>query len=110
MRQIDLMLIYPSCLIGLNPDRLSISTLLPINKHLTIWHRLVLVSKETSAQEGFADTAAKMKAASLSIIDEDLAINAAQQRGSRSTLARPGRLSHLETTVWHLANYIRTRI
>jgi len=110
MRQIDLMLIYPSCLIGLNPDRLSISTLLPINKHMTIWHRLVLVSKQTSAQEGFADTAAKMKAASLSIIDEDLAINTAQQRGSLSRLARPGRLSHLETTVWHLANYIRTRI
>lgn len=110
MRQIDLMLIYPSCLIGLNPDRLSISQLLPINKHMTVWHRLVLVSKASSSQPGFVETAAAMKASSLSIIDEDLAINAAQQRGSLSRLTRPGRLGHLETTVWHLANYIRTRI
>ncbi|TCL04384.1 MULTISPECIES: aromatic ring-hydroxylating oxygenase subunit alpha [Sodalis] len=110
MRQIHLMLIYPGCLIGLNPDRLSISTLLPINKHMTVWHRLVLVSKASSAQPSFAQTAADMKASSLSIIDEDLMINSAQQRGSASQLAGPGRLGHLETTVWHLANYIRTRI
>ena len=110
MRQIHLMLIYPGCLIGLNPDRLSISTLLPINKHMTVWHRLVLVSKASADQPGFAETAAGLKASSLGIIAEDLEINAAQQRGSASRLASPGRLGHLETTVWHLANYIRTRI
>ncbi|TKI05309.1 aromatic ring-hydroxylating oxygenase subunit alpha [Martelella alba] len=110
MREIHLLLIYPSCLIGLNPDRLSISTLLPVNRQMTVWHRLVLVSKASAGQPDFAQTAAAMKNASLSIIDEDLEINAAQQRGSASRLAQSGRLGHLETTVWHLANYIRTRI
>ncbi|AHF76035.1 Rieske (2Fe-2S) domain protein [Sodalis praecaptivus] len=110
MRQIDLMLIYPTCLIGLNPDRLSISTLLPEDRHTTRWHRLVLVSKASAAQPDFAATAAEMKNGSLGIIDEDLGINAAQKIGSRSRMARPGRLGHLETTVWHLANYLRRRL
>ncbi|CAJ0996966.1 Carnitine monooxygenase oxygenase subunit [Sodalis praecaptivus] len=88
MRQIDLMLIYPACLIGLNPDRLSISTLLPEDRHTTRWHRLVLVSKASAAQPDFAATAAEMKNGSLGIIDEDLGINAAQKIGSRSRMAR----------------------
>ncbi|NMP26508.1 aromatic ring-hydroxylating dioxygenase subunit alpha [Rahnella sp. SAP-1] len=110
LRRIDLMLIYPFCLIGLNPDRISISTLLPLNSAMTQWHRLVLVSRESMQQEGFADTAEMMKNSSTAIIAEDLEINSLQRRGSRSQLARPGRLGHLEKTVWHLANYIKSKL
>ncbi len=110
LRRIDLMLIYPFCLIGINPDRLSISTLLPINKDKTVWHRLMLVSKESMAQEGFAATAEEMKNGSKAIIAEDLEINSLQRRGSRSQLAKPGRLGHLERTVWHLANYMKRKL
>lgn len=77
---------------------------------MTRWHRLVLVSKASAAQPDFAATAAEMKNGRLGIIDEDLGINAAQKIGSRSRMARPGRLGHLETTVWHLANYLRRRL
>ncbi|WP_313683388.1 aromatic ring-hydroxylating dioxygenase subunit alpha [Pantoea sp.] len=110
MRYSELVLLYPNCLISLNPDRISISAILPLSPHATQWHRVVLVSPESAARDDFAQTAASMKQGSLTIIDEDQWINAEQQRGSRSRLARPGRLSHLETTVWHLANYLKIRM
>lgn len=110
MRFSDLMLLYPNCLISLNPDRISISAILPQSTTRTQWHRVVLVSAESAARDDFTQTAERMKQGSLTIIDEDQWINAEQQRGSRSRLARPGRLSHLETTVWHLANYLKTRM
>jgi hypothetical protein len=41
---------------------------------------------------------------------EDNAVNDMQQIGAGSMLAGPGRLSHLENCVWHLAEYVRGRI
>lgn len=109
-RRIDLLLIYPNCLISLNPDRVTISAILPRQPQMTDWHRLVLVSDASAAQDSFAQTAATMKSNSLPIIEEDQFINTLQQRGSLSALARPGRLSHLETTVWHFSNFLRTKL
>lgn len=110
MRYSELVLLYPNCLLSLNPDRITISAILPISTTATQWHRVVLVSRDTAEQEDFAQTVERMKQGSVAIIDEDQWINAEQQRGSRSRLARPGRLSHLETTVWHLANYLKIRM
>ncbi len=110
MRYSELVLLYPNCLLSLNPDRITISAILPISTTATQWHRVVLVSQESARQSDFSQTAERMKHGSVAIIDEDQWINAEQQRGSRSRLARPGRLSHLETTVWHLANYLKTRM
>ena len=110
MRYSELVLLYPNCLLSLNPDRITISAILPISTTATQWHRVVLVSRDSAQQSDFSQTAERMKQGSIAIIDEDQWINAEQQRGSRSRLARPGRLSHLETTVWHLANYLKIRM
>ncbi|MDI9219701.1 aromatic ring-hydroxylating dioxygenase subunit alpha [Pantoea sp. EA-12] len=110
MRYSELVLLYPNCLLSLNPDRITISAILPLSTTTTQWHRVVLVSRDSAQQSNFSQTAEGMKQGSVAIIDEDQWINAEQQRGSRSRLARPGRLSHLETTVWHLANYLKIRM
>ena len=110
MREIRLLQIFPNCLLGLDPDRISITTLLPISAELTIWHRVVLVSPAAAAREDFTETCARMQARGTTIAGEDLAINGIQQRALHSTFAQPGRLSHLEYTVWQQANYLRSRI
>ncbi|KAB8313799.1 aromatic ring-hydroxylating dioxygenase subunit alpha [Erwinia endophytica] len=110
LRRSDLYLLYPTCLMSLNPDRVTINVILPLNKSMSKWHRVVLVSKESAAREDFPATVEQMRNGVLTIVAEDLEINAAQQRGSRSQLARPGRLSHLETSVWHFANYLKRKL
>jgi phenylpropionate dioxygenase-like ring-hydroxylating dioxygenase large terminal subunit len=110
LRRSDLLLLYPTCLMSLNPDRVTINVILPVSKSMSVWHRVVLVSKPAAARSDFADTVERMRAGVMTIVAEDLEINAEQQRGSRSQLARPGRLSHLETSVWHLANYLKRKL
>ena len=41
---------------------------------------------------------------------EDNDVNDMQQMGASSMFAPIGRLSHLEGSVWHLAEYIRGRL
>ncbi|MBD1554730.1 aromatic ring-hydroxylating oxygenase subunit alpha [Pseudomonas typographi] len=110
MRRINLVQIFPNCLLGLDPDRVSVTTLLPISAELTVWHRVVLVSPAAMAQPDFADTCARMQARGKTIAGEDVAVNGIQQRALHSAYAGPGRLSHLERTVWQQANYLRSRL
>ena len=42
--------------------------------------------------------------------EEDNMVNEMQQAGAGASLASIGRLSHLELTVAHLADYVRGRI
>jgi len=110
MRQINLLQIFPNCLLGLDPDRVSVTTLLPISAELTVWHRVVLVNPAAMAREDFADTRERMQARGKSIAAEDLEVNGIQQRALHSAFAKAGRLSHLERTVWQQANYLRSRL
>ncbi|WP_297838269.1 aromatic ring-hydroxylating dioxygenase subunit alpha [Pseudomonas sp.] len=109
-REVKLLQIFPNCLIGLDPDRVSVTTLLPVSPELTVWHRVVLVSPQSAAQDTFGETVTRMQARGNAIASEDLKVNGIQQRATHSTFARPGRLSHLERTVWELANYVRSRL
>lgn len=109
-REIKLVQIFPNCLLGLDPDRVSVTSLLPLDAENTDWHRVVLVDPRAAARADFAETVTRMQTRGTAIAAEDLEVNAIQQRATHSTLARPGRLSHLERTVWDLANYLRERV
>ncbi|WP_213881431.1 aromatic ring-hydroxylating dioxygenase subunit alpha [Pseudomonas sp. dw_358] len=110
LRQIKLVQIFPNTLIGLDPDRASVTSLLPLDAENTHWQRVVLVDPKAAALPTFAQTVERIQARGKTIAAEDLEVNAIQQRATHSTLARPGRLSHLERTVWQLANYLRERV
>jgi phenylpropionate dioxygenase-like ring-hydroxylating dioxygenase large terminal subunit len=110
LREIRLLQIFPNCLLGLDPDRVSITMLLPLGPELTVWHRVLLVNPAAAARDDFADTCARMRERGTRIAAEDLAVNGIQQRALHSAFAQPGRLSHLERTVWQQANYLRRRL
>lgn len=110
MRQINLLQIFPNCLLGMDPDRVSVTTLLPISAELTVWHRVVLVNPAAKAREDFPETMARMQERGKGIAAEDLEVNGIQQRALHSAFAKAGRLSHLERTVWQQANYLRSRL
>ena len=110
-RAFDLYHIFPLTRLSAFCDRINFRILLPTGPQRT-WSKMFwLVRPEVAADpelvaccvagsQGFSDQSTK----------EDYDINLMQQVGANSVLARPGRLSHLEATVWHLAEYVRNRV
>lgn len=109
-RDSGLYLIYPFNLIGTHADRIHWTTLIPVSANRTTWVRHVLVQPEALELPNLAEIAARMKAIGQRIADEDLEVNSMQQYGATSTYAQVGRLSHLESAVWQLSDYVRRRI
>ena len=108
---LDLYLIYPLTRLGVYPDRVRVQLLMPEGPGRTTSRRLNLVTPEIAAQTEYVKQKyAEISAASRKSNPEDQDINARQQMAARSRLARGGRLSRLEATVWHLAEYVRGRI
>jgi hypothetical protein len=84
---------------------------LPVSpaKCVAIRHRLV--RPETLAEPGMLERATESRREFMvKVTAEDVGINQDQQKTLASRYLRPGRLSHLETTVWDLANHIRRRV
>jgi hypothetical protein len=72
---------------------------------------LSLVASDVAARPDLIDEKFAIEAERLAPQNkEDMAIAAMQQRGAMSSFAQPGRLSHLEGTVWRLGEYIRRQI
>jgi phenylpropionate dioxygenase-like ring-hydroxylating dioxygenase large terminal subunit len=104
-----LYLIYPNTLLAVWPDRMLWFRTQPDGPLSTRLQAIELVRPEALAPE-YSEILSKEKEFLDFFSREDIAINEVQQVGAASRLARPGRLSHLETTVWHLANYVRSKI
>ena len=110
-RVFDLYHIFPQTRLAVFSDRVRLGILTPLGPTRMRVDTVMLVRPETAAQPGlveekfkafqpFLDTAAR----------EDNDIDVMQQVGAGSCLTRPGRLSHLEAGVWHLAEYVRAKI
>jgi len=102
-----LILIYPMVLLGVRPGACSLQVLMPEGPGRTRVRRYSLGGAEQKADVEKLEAGRKRLGR---IIDEDNAVNDLQQIGARSLLAVAGRLSHLEGSVWHLAEYVRARI
>jgi hypothetical protein len=107
----DYVNIFPNVLLAIRADTVTLLTLFPLGPKRTKADIFTLARPEALAdpqaiERSFADRADFMTLTA----QEDNAVNELQQLGVHSRLARPGRLSQLETTVWDLANYVRRRI
>lgn len=102
--------VFPLNLIGTSADALRWTTILPISANETVWVRHFLVRRDALNMPNFAELMETTKANGAVIAAEDVEVNTLQQRGAKSRLAVPGRLSHLEKPVWQLADYVRDRM
>ena len=97
----DYVNIFPNALLAIRADTVFVLLLFPDGPRRTIGHSIGLARPEAEAEAielSFGMRSEFMAAA----MKEDNDINELQQSGVTSRLARPGRLSQLETTVWGL--------
>jgi phenylpropionate dioxygenase-like ring-hydroxylating dioxygenase large terminal subunit len=110
-RVFDLYHIFPLTRLSVHGDRINLRILTPVGPSRTTSKFVTLLRPEVAAQD---DLVARMFAERAPFAAqagrEDDAIDLMQQVGAASRYARPGRLSHLEATVWHLAEYLRSKI
>ena len=71
---------------------------------------MVTSSAEHAASPGLGEWLETFNATANLVNDEDNALNDMQQIGVASAFAEPGRFSHLESSAWDLAQYVRRRI
>lgn len=110
-RAFDLYHMFPCTRLAVFSDRVRLSVLTPLGPTRMRVSTVMLVRPETAAdtaliEEKFSAFQVFLDAAG----KEDNDIDVMQQIGARSRLTRPGRLSHLEAGVWHLAEYVRAKL
>ena len=110
-RVFDLYHMFPLTRLAVFTDRVRLGMLMPMGPKKLRLKTIMLVRPETAAnevliQEKFGAFQAFLDKAA----EEDNAIDVMQQVGAQSIYARPGRLSHLEAGVWHIAEYVRARL
>ena len=114
-RPFSLYLIYPNLLMGTTMDpaqanRVNFITVYPVAPNKVVSKRHMLAKREDAGTPALAELMEKNKERFAKINAEDNAVNDMQQVGALSRFAQAGRLSHLEGSVWHLAEYIRTQL
>ena len=107
----DYVNIFPNALLAIRPDTVTLVTLFPKGPRRTASDMITFARAEALADPDAITRSLASRADFMTqAIREDNDINELQQLGVSSRLARPGRLSQLETTIWDLANYVRRRI
>jgi phenylpropionate dioxygenase-like ring-hydroxylating dioxygenase large terminal subunit len=107
----DYVLIYPCTLFSIRADTVGIMLLIPVSPTLTLSRSFTLVAPEAAAQPGLIqEKFGALRDFFNKTNEEDNTVNEMQQAGAGASLASIGRLSHLELTVAHLADYVRGRI
>ena len=110
-RVFDLYHLFPLTRLAVYSDRVRLSTLTPLGPTQMRINSVMLVRPETAAQTALVqEKFAKFQTFLTTAAQEDNDIDVMQQIGAGSSLTRPGRLSHLEAGVWHLAEYLRSKI
>jgi len=107
---LQLVTIFPCTLFFMSPDQTSWLHVIPHDAGHHTAHYVPLVQPEALDDpdvEAKLDLARKTLDA---VHQQDLVGCAEVQRGLGSRLARPGRFSHLETTIWQLQNWLLDRL
>ncbi len=103
--------IYPTTRLAVFTDRVRLQLVIPVGPTATYARNVQLVRPDVAAQSDLVETCfAAYDQFTDTAVKEDVAIDIMQQRGALSALTRPGRLSHLEGNIRHLAEYIREKI
>jgi phenylpropionate dioxygenase-like ring-hydroxylating dioxygenase large terminal subunit len=114
-RPFSLYLVYPLMLMGSSmdverSDRLGFITITPVGPNRVISKRHTLVRRDAIGTTELAEMLERQRERGAKINKEDNEVNDMQQLGASSMFAPVGRLSHLEGSVWHLAEYVRQRL
>ena len=114
-RPFSLYLVYPLMLMGsaldlVQNDRLNFMTITPIGPNRVLSKRHTLARPEAVGTPELEAVLQRQRERGAKVNAEDNAVNEMQQVGAASIFARTGRLSHLEGSVWHLAEYVRSRL
>jgi phenylpropionate dioxygenase-like ring-hydroxylating dioxygenase large terminal subunit len=108
----SLYLIYPQVLMATAMDvaktkRVDVLSIIPLAANKVRSHRYTFIPKSLVTDEAFQAEMAMAKDLFGAVNIEDNEVNDMQQIGAASSFAPIGRLSHLENSVWHLAEYVR---
>jgi phenylpropionate dioxygenase-like ring-hydroxylating dioxygenase large terminal subunit len=107
----DYVNIFPNALLAIRADQVSLLVLFPDGPRRTLAQVITLAHRDALLDPAAVEASFARRAEFMALaVKEDNDINELQQSGVTSRLARPGRLSQLETTVWDLANYVRQRV
>lgn len=105
-----IVVIYPFALVTFMQGGCDIRVLEPTSAGTTRSVLMVTGSAEHAASPGLGAWLETFNATANLVNDEDNALNDLQQIGVASAFAEPGRFSHLESSAWDLAQYVRRRI
>lgn len=101
---------FPNFLIFNAPDRTYWYRLLPTGPETCSLTTTMLIHPSTKEKEDYEEIYKNEVDAAISFHLEDMEVCAATQQGIRSSIARPGRLSHLEEPLWHFQKYLAGKI
>lgn len=102
--------VFPYQIFATNPDRIGWFRLQPKGPHETRLELVNLFLPEAFEQPDMGEILETRKPRVEQIMQEDIAVNVMQQLGAAAPSSRAGRLSHLESAVWQLADYVRARV
>ncbi|MGH8289606.1 MAG: aromatic ring-hydroxylating oxygenase subunit alpha [Steroidobacteraceae bacterium] len=107
----DLYYVFPNLRLIAYPDTIRLRIIIPIGPARTMTKGFNLIRPEQAANPDLVESAfgaAQKFMQQVSREDDEMSVM--QQRGAASSLAAAGRLSHLEASLWHLAEYVRARV
>lgn len=99
-------LAYPNCLFFNAPDRVYWYRILPTGPATSSLVTTMLVHTKAKEMPGYDVVLQREIQAGIDFHMEDMEMCAATQIGMRSAGYSPGRLSHLEETIWQLQKYL----
>jgi hypothetical protein len=91
-------------------DRMNFITLIPLGPNRVATKRHTLVKADAVGTAETQERLERQRQRGARINAEDNEVNDMQHLGAASSFAVTGRLSHLEGSVWHLAEYVRGRL
>ncbi len=97
---------YPNFLLFTAPDRVYWYRLLPTGPETSSLMTTMLVADRARDVADYEEVRKKEIAGGIEFHMEDMAVCEATQRGVRSKVYKPGRLSHLEEPIWHFQRYL----
>jgi len=108
----SLYLVYPQMLMATAMDvskakRVDVLSIIPLAANRVRSRRYTFIPKALVTDDAFQAELEKAKDLFGAVNIEDNEVNDMQQIGAASSFAPIGRLSHLENSVWHLAEYVR---
>lgn len=102
--------VFPYQIFATFPDRMGWFRIQPVGPAETRIETILLLPPEAWDAPGFEETLKEQMEAFDRINMEDITVNEMQQLGAAAPSSKSGRLSHTESAVWQLADWVRAQV